>query len=78
MVTTCSVTRFAILQEVGIILSGIERHNHIFCGFLSLNYPRDNMKEPVLLVSMLISFVLIIKSRPVNKIILQWTDAFSG
>ena len=42
MATTCSATRFAVLQDVGIILSGIERNNHIFCGFLSLNYPWDN------------------------------------
>lgn len=41
MVTTCSDTRFAVLQDVGFILSGIERNNHIFCGFLSLNYPWD-------------------------------------
>ena len=45
MVTTCSDTRFAVLQDVGIILSGIERNNHIFCGFLSLNYPWDNQLE---------------------------------
>ena len=49
MVTTCSDTRFAVLQDVGIILSGIERNNHIFCGFLSLNYPWDNMKTYYLL-----------------------------
>lgn len=42
MLTTCSDTRFAVLQDVGNILSGIERNNHIFCGFLSLNYPWDN------------------------------------
>ncbi len=42
MLTTCSDTRFAVLQDVGIILSGIERNNHIICGFLSLNYPWDN------------------------------------
>ena len=42
MVTTCSDTRFAVLQDVGIILSGIKRNNHIICGFLSLSYPWDN------------------------------------
>jgi hypothetical protein len=42
MVTTCSDTRFAVLQDVGIILSGIEGNNHIICVFLSLNYPWDN------------------------------------
>lgn len=44
-VTTCSDTRFAVLQDVGIILSGIERNNHIFSGFLSINYPRDKSGE---------------------------------
>lgn len=42
MVTTCSDTCFAMLQDVGIILSGIERNNHIFFVFLSPNYPWDN------------------------------------
>ena len=41
MVTTCSATRFAVLQDVG-FFSGIERNNHIFSGFLSMSYPRDN------------------------------------
>ena len=48
MVTTCSDTRFAVLQDVGIILSGIERNNHIFCGFLSLNYPWDKKSQNAL------------------------------
>ena len=48
MVTTCSDTRFTVLQDVGIILSGIERNNHIFCGFLSLNYPWDKKSQNAL------------------------------
>ena len=41
-VTTCSVTRFAVLQDIGIILSGIAGNNHIISVFLSQNYPWDN------------------------------------
>lgn len=41
--TTCSVTRFAVLQDIGVILSGIEENNHIFSVFLSQNYPWDNI-----------------------------------
>ena len=41
-VTTCSVTSFANLQDIAIILSGIERNSHIICGFLSVSYPWDN------------------------------------
>ena len=41
-VTTCSVTRFAMLQDIGVILSGIEGNNHIFSIFLSQSYPWDN------------------------------------
>ena len=48
MVTTCSDTCFAVLQDVGIILSGIEGNNHIFCGFLSLNYPWDKKSQNAL------------------------------
>lgn len=48
MVTTFSITRFAVLQDVGIILSGIERNNHIICGFLSLNYPWDKKYKHML------------------------------
>ena len=40
MVTTCSDTCFAMLQDVGIFYQ--ERNNHVFCGFLSLSYPWDN------------------------------------
>ncbi|MBQ8995712.1 MAG: hypothetical protein IJ091_07840, partial [Oscillospiraceae bacterium] len=42
-VTTCSVTRFAVLQDIGIILSGIAGNNHIISVFLSQNYPWDNI-----------------------------------
>jgi len=31
-----------VLQDVGIILSGIEGNNHIISVFLSQNYPWDN------------------------------------
>ena len=49
MLTTCCVTRFAVLQDIGIILSGIEENNHIFCGFLSLNYPWDKKYKHLLI-----------------------------
>ncbi len=42
-VTTCSVTRFAMLQDIGVILSGIEGNNHIFSIILSQSYPWDNI-----------------------------------
>lgn len=42
MLTTCSDTRFAVLQVVGNNLSGNAKNNHIICGFLSLSYPWDN------------------------------------
>lgn len=42
-VTTCSVTRFAVLQDIGIILSRIAGNNHIISVFLSQNYPWDNI-----------------------------------
>ena len=41
-VTTCSVTRFAVLQDIGIFLSGNAGNNHIISVFLSQNYPWDN------------------------------------
>ena len=42
MVTTCSDTRFTVLQDIGIILSRVEGNNHIISVFLSQNYPWDN------------------------------------
>ena len=48
MVTTCSDTRFAVLQDVGIILSGIERNNHIISSILSQNYPWDNKSRELI------------------------------
>jgi len=46
-VTTYCVTRFAVLQDIGIILSGIEGNNHIISVFLSQNYPWDNNETPL-------------------------------
>ncbi len=40
-VTTYCVTRFAVLQDIGNILSGIEGNNHIISVFLSQIYPWD-------------------------------------
>ena len=43
MVTTYSVTRFAVLQDVGNILLGTEENIHIFSVILSQNYPYDKI-----------------------------------
>lgn len=48
MLTTCSDTCFAVLQDVGIILSGNAKNNHIICGFLSMNYPWGNKSRELI------------------------------